>query len=166
MYHLLARLALDAASPAPALLEAAAAATDKSISCVNGAAAVAVNMPPAKHPAIVWQSRQPACTRAESQLVPVCRQEAMQSLGAWKSASVLTDHISLEVGFSKQACQAQCLTVDYGGGEEKFVHLKKITLVSSSCGWPELQKVELASCACHGCTPEQIVRPVEQTSRG
>lgn len=49
----------------------------------------------------------------------------MQSLGAWKSATVLTDHISLEVGFSKQAMLAQCLTVDYGGGEEKFIHLKK-----------------------------------------
>ena len=49
----------------------------------------------------------------------------MQSLGAWKSATVLTDHISLEVGFSKQAMLAQCLTVDYGGGQEKFIHLKK-----------------------------------------
>ena len=83
-------------------------------------------MPRAKNPAIVaFASRQPACTRAESQLVPVCREEAMQSLGAWKSATVLTDHISLEVGFSKQAMLAQCLTVDYGGGEEKFIHLKK-----------------------------------------
>lgn len=107
-------------------------------------------MPRAKNPAIVaFVSRQPACTRAESQLVPVCREEAMQSLGAWKSATVLTDHISLEVGFSKQAMLAQCLTVDYGGGQEKFIHLKKITLVYSSCGWPELQKVELARRACH-----------------
>ena len=133
MYHhiisqyLSARLGLGAASPAPALLEAAVAATDKSISCVSGAAAVAVNMPRAKNPAIVtFVSRQPACTRAESQLVPACREEAMQSLGAWKTATVLTDHISLEVGFSKQAMLAQCLTVDYGGGQEKFIHLKKM----------------------------------------
>ena len=83
-------------------------------------------MPRAKNPAIVaFVSRQPACTRAESQLVPVCREEAMESLGAWRSATVLTDHISLEVGFSKQAMLAQCLTVDYGGGQEKFIHLKK-----------------------------------------
>ena len=91
--------------------------------------------------AAAWVCRQPACTSAESKLVPVCEPEARQALGAWKSAHVLTDHIALESGFSKQAYQAQCVTFEYDGREWKFVHLKQITLVSSSCGWPELQKV-------------------------
>ena len=71
-----------------------------------------------------WVCRQPACTSAESKLVPVCQEEASKALGAWKSACVLTDHIALEVGFSKQAYQAQCVTIDYAGGQEKFVHVK------------------------------------------
>ena len=88
-----------------------------------------------------WVGRQPACTSEENKLVPVCAPEASQALGVWKSANVLTDHIALEAGFSKQPYQAQCLTIDNGSGEEKFVHVKKCTLVSSSCGWPEFQKV-------------------------
>lgn len=92
--------------------------------------------------AAAWVCRQPACISAESKLVPVCQQEVSKALGAWKSANVLTDHIALEAGFSKQAYQAQCATIDYAGREEKFVHVNKnIPLVSSSCGWPELQKV-------------------------
>jgi hypothetical protein len=58
-------------------------------------------------------------------LVPVCQQEVSKALGAWKSANVLTDHIALEAGFSKQAYQAQCATIDYAGREEKFVHVKQ-----------------------------------------
>ena len=72
-----------------------------------------------------WVCRQPACTSAESKLVPVCQQEASKQLGAWKSANVLTDHIALEAGFSKQAYQAQCVTLDHAGREDKFVHVKK-----------------------------------------
>ena len=75
--------------------------------------------------AAAWVCRQPACTSAESKLVPVCQQEVSKALGAWKSANVLTDHIALEAGFSKQAYQAQCATIDYAGREEKFVHVNK-----------------------------------------
>lgn len=74
--------------------------------------------------AAAWVCRQPACISAESKLVPVCQQEVSKALGAWKSANVLTDHIALEAGFSKQAYQAQCATIDYAGREEKFVHVK------------------------------------------
>ena len=71
------------------------------------------------------EGKQPACTSPESKVVPVCELEASDTLGAWRSANVLTDHIALEAGFSKQAYQAQCVTFDYGCGEEKFVHVKK-----------------------------------------
>ena len=92
---------------------------------------------------------QPACTSPESKVVPVCEPEASNTLGAWRSANVLTDHIALEAGFSKQAYQAQCVTVDCAGGKEEFVHVKNIHLVSSSCGWPENMQVWLARCDCH-----------------
>ena len=68
---------------------------------------------------------QPACTSPESKVVPVCEPEASNTLGAWRSANVLTDHIALEVGFSKQPYQAQCVTLDRAGGQERFVHLKQ-----------------------------------------
>ena len=126
VYHLLARLAVDAVGPAPAILALAVLPRSRSISCVSGAAAVAVNMPRAKDTSIVaFVSRQPACTRAENQLAPVCRQEAMHSLGAWKSANVLTDHIALEAGFSNQAYQAQCVAVDYAGVEPQALQIAR-----------------------------------------
>ena len=81
--------------------------------------------------------RQPACTNAEDALVLVCAPEAKQSLGEWQSANILTDHIALEICFSKHAYQAQCVTCE----EQQFVHVKKCTMVCCSCGWPELQKV-------------------------
>ena len=71
------------------------------------------------------EGMQPACTSPESKVVPVCEPEASNTLGAWRSANVLTDHIALEVGFSKQPYQAQCVTLDRAGGQERFVHLKK-----------------------------------------
>ena len=66
--------------------------------------------------------RQPACTNAEDALVPVCAPEAKQPLGEWQSANILTDHIAMEIGFSKHAYQAQCVTCE----EQKFVHVKKM----------------------------------------
>ena len=65
--------------------------------------------------------RQPACTNAENALVPVCAPEAKQSLGEWQSANILTDHIAMDIGFSKHAYQAQCVTCE----EQKFVHVRK-----------------------------------------
>ena len=75
--------------------------------------------------AAAWVCRQPACTSAGSKLALVCQQEVSQALGAWKSANVLTDHIALEAGFSKQAYQPQRVTTDCVGGEEKFVHVQQ-----------------------------------------
>ena len=69
--------------------------------------------------------KQPATTSAENQFVPICRNESQAALGAWKSVQILTDHIALEAGFSKQAYQAQCVTMDHAGEAWKFVHVKK-----------------------------------------
>ena len=96
---------------------------------------------------IAWDCREPACTSAEGQLLPVCREEASKTLGAWKSARVVTNHIALEVGFSKHTYQAQCMTVDHpDSGPEKFVHLKKnAPWFIAAVGGPSCKKSGLPS---------------------
>ena len=84
---------------------------------------------------------QPACTSPESKVVRVCEPEASNTLGAWRSANVLTDHIALEVGFSKQPYQAQCVTLDRAGGQERFVRLNKSTWFLAAVRGPPRQSL-------------------------
>ena len=143
MCNILALLLLGAAGPASAFLVAAVAASRRApqeqlrsrykgqahfimtFSAKMNDVGVRCNRARSSVSSAARAGAQPACTSAESKVAPVCEPQAMNTLGKWKSAIVLTDHIALEVGFSKQAYQAQCMTVDCVGGQEKFVHLKK-----------------------------------------
>ena len=87
-------------------------------------------------------SRQPAATNADSQLVPICLQDAKAQCGQWKPVHILTDHIALEAGFSKNAYQAQCVV--YGDEEWKFVHVKKQhPWFAAAVGGPMLKKGDM-----------------------
>ena len=91
-------------------------------------------------------SRQPATTSAESQLVPICGSEVKAALGAWKSVHILIDHVALEAGFSKQAFQAQCVTMEDAGEAWKFVHVKKnAPWFIAAVGGPQLKKGNMPS---------------------
>ena len=106
---------------------------------------------------------QPACTSAESKVAPVCEPQAMNTLGKWKSAIVLTDHIALEVGFSKQAYQAQCMTVDCVGGQEKFVHLKKnSTWFLAAVGGPKTNRSGLPAVTVVDTLNDKIFGPSDK----
>ena len=82
-------------------------------------------------------NRQPACTNAENQLVPVCDVSAKEAFGEWKSAHILRDHIAIEAGFSKSAFQAQCVILD----DTRFVHVKKNSAwFIAAVGGPQCKK--------------------------
>ena len=87
-------------------------------------------------------SRHPAATSAENQLVPICESEAKVQFGAWKPTQILIDHVALEAGVSKQAFQAQCVTME----EAKFVHVKKdAPWFVAAVGGPQLKKGNMPS---------------------
>lgn len=57
-------------------------------------------------------------------LSPICEHE-VKNLGAWKPFTILVDHVAIEAGFSKHSYQAQCVTLESGGANLKFLHLRK-----------------------------------------
>ena len=59
---------------------------------------------------------------------------------------ILIDHVALEAGFSKQAYQAQCVTMDDAGEAWKFVHVKKNSpWFITAVGGPMLKKGNMPS---------------------
>ena len=69
--------------------------------------------------------RQPATTIAEDQLVPACAPEVQKGYGAWKPASILSDNIAIEAGFSKTSYEAASFSMEFGGETWRFVHVRK-----------------------------------------
>ena len=117
------------------------------------------------------EGKQLACTSPASKVVPVCELEASGTLGAWRSANVLTDHIALEAGFSKQPYQAQCVTLDRAGGQERFVHLNKnatwfLAAVGGPktlrCGLPAVTVIETLCDKVFGRSDKQVVEDEEE----
>ena len=181
VYHLLALLLLGAAGPASAFLVAAVAASRRvpqeqlrsrykrqahfimTFTQKKNDVGVRCNRARSSVSSAARAGAQPACTSAESKVAPVCEPQAMNTLGKWKSAIVLTDHIALEVGFSKQAYQAQCMTVDCVGGQEKFVHLKKkSTWFLAAVGGPKTNRSGLPAVTVVDTLNDKIFGPSDK----
>ena len=116
-------------------------------------------------------SRHPATTSAENRLAPICESDAKAQLGAWKPAQILIDHVALEAGFSKQAFQAQCFTMD----DVKYVRVKKNApwLIAAVGGpqakknsMPSVQVVDLLYSKVFGKEFKHITHESEDRSRG
>ena len=59
---------------------------------------------------------------------------------------ILIDHVALEAGFSKQAYQAQCVTMEDAGKAWKFVHVKQNSpWFIAAVGGPMLKKGNMPS---------------------
>ena len=115
--------------------------------------------------------KMPANPSAENQLAPFCESDAKTQLGAWKPAQILIDHIALEAGFSKQAYQAQCFTMD----DVKYVHVKKnapwfIAAVggpqAKKSSMPSVQVIDLLYSKVFGKEFKHITHESEDRSRG
>ena len=85
-----------------------------------------------------------AVKHAENRVVPMC--EADSDLGPWKAAQILPDHITMELGFSRMAYQAETVSIEVGGLMRRFVHFKKQhTWFVAAVGGPQMRKANMVA---------------------
>ena len=96
---------------------------------------------------MAWTSRQPATAAVEEQIVPTCATSARSGLGAWETAHVITENISIEAGVGgKQKHQAASIVVDNGDDQWSVVHMKKQRpWLVAAVGGPHAKKGELGT---------------------